>query len=67
MTGREFRVWQASIEVEGRPLRGTEVARRMGLTPEHVSRLRNGGATKDMLYRLAMAAISAGVKPWGEA
>lgn len=67
MTGKEFRAWQASVEVEGRPIRGSELARRMGLTPEHVSRLRNGGTPKDALYRLAMAAISAGVKPWGSA
>jgi len=67
MTGKEFRAWQSSIEVEGRPIRGFELARRMELTPEHISRLRRDGSAKDRLYRLAMAAITAGIKPWGEA
>jgi len=65
MTGKEFRAWQASVEVEGRPMRGSEVARKMGITPEHVSRLRRDGSSKDAVYRLAMAAISSGIKPWG--
>lgn len=67
MTGKEFRTWQASVEVEGRPMRGSEVARKMGISPEHVSRLRRDGSAKDSIYRLAMAAISTGMKPWGVA
>lgn len=68
MTGREFREWMASIEVEGRPIRGVELARRLGISQEHLSRIRRDGAdNKANLYRLAMAAISNGVKPWGAA
>lgn len=58
----------ASVEIAGRPIRGTEVAHMLGRTPEYVSKCRKAGVSDeaDKITRLAMAAISAGLKPWGD-
>lgn len=62
----DFRRWQAEIEVEGRPIRGIELARRLGREPDTLSRWRNSGVpdSEEKLLRLAMAAMSAGLQPW---
>lgn len=67
VTAKEFRTWQASVEIEGRPIRGVEIARRLGRSPETIAVYRNDGINDqaEMVMRLAMAAISEGVKPWG--
>lgn len=67
ITAKEFRTWQAGIDVEGRPIRGIEIARRFGLAAETVSRFRQAGVSDgaEAITRLAMAAVSAGIKPWG--
>ncbi len=67
ISAKEFRTWQASIDVEGRPIRGIEVARRFGLAAETVSRFRTEGVKdgSEPIMRLAMAAMAAEIKPWG--
>lgn len=66
---KEFRNWQSGIEVEGRAIRGNELARRLGRTPEYISRVRAAGVPdgEESIMRLAMAAIATGLKPWGAA
>lgn len=66
---KEFRNWQNSIEIEGRPIRGIELARRLGRTDDTITKYRNVGVpdSEEPTLRLAMAAISANLKPWGVA
>lgn len=68
ITWKEFRNWQASVERHGRPIMGIELAFELGMTPETLSRYRRQGVPDEAerRMRLAMAAISAGLKPWGE-
>lgn len=64
---KEFRLWMASIEVFGRPIQVQEVAQLVGRAPESLSRYRRDGVRdgEEKMMRLAMAAISSELKPWG--
>lgn len=68
VTAEDFRKWQAGIEVEGRGIRGVELARRLGKHQDTISTYRTVGIpdSEESVMRLAMAAISAGIKPFGE-
>jgi hypothetical protein len=68
ITPKEFRLWQASVERYGRQIKGVELAGLFGVVPETVSRWRAFGVgdQEERRMRLAMAALTADIKPWGE-
>lgn len=61
MTAKDFRIWQASVGLNGR-----QVAEALGKSEDTVSRYRNGGvpAPEAAVVALAMSAIEAQLPPW---
>jgi len=67
VTAKEFRQWQASLDHSGRQVKGVDLALAFGVAPETISRWRANGIPDgdERRTRLAMAALSAGLNPWG--
>lgn len=61
MTAKDFRIWQASIGLNGR-----QVAEAFGKSQDTISRYRNDGVptAESVVVALAMSAIEAQLPPW---
>jgi len=66
ITDTDFRVWQATVKVDGKPATSGDIGRLLGRTPNTIVNFRRRGVPTgdEPLMRLAMSAISNGLAPW---